>query len=490
MASNVTVGVVRTVTGEAFARSADGSMRRLVVGDPLYQGDVVVTANEGAVEVSPHNGSDFVVSEQSSVVVDLPGSVESLVPTEVGQASVAVNTPQNSVFDVLLEEEAAAAGLAAAEGGGHSFVDLARVAELVPGASYDFPINTTGRPPEIAGEAVPVEGIVVTGPDVPGGGDDGGGDDGGGDDGGGDGNYGWFIAQRGHANDGQYYVLDEGARGDKQSESTFNVQYQARADEHLGPLAAGESVTVVLTVAGSASPADFAIVTVNPSNEFAADWHYDPTEGELSVTLTNTTGREVNLQGNPFDVTVRAVADSVTDPGETLTFDILSTTHGTIWGSNDDVAYRIDDVSSDPAGANKDDLLIGTSGDDLMAGGGRGDDLLVGGAGDDQMSGDAGADTFAWTVDDLGSPGSPSHDVISDFDRTGGDRIDLAEVLESGGYSLSATSNSGVFTLNISDADNQLVQTIALETVAAVNDSEAEEVLKAMLSTQQILKTG
>jgi flagellar motor switch protein FliN/FliY len=44
MATNQAIGVVSAAKGEVFARSADGKMRRLAVGDQVFEGDVIVTA--------------------------------------------------------------------------------------------------------------------------------------------------------------------------------------------------------------------------------------------------------------------------------------------------------------------------------------------------------------------------------------------------------------------------------------------------------------
>lgn len=65
--------------------------------------------------------------------------------------------PILSLEDLLVEEDATAAGLEAGDAG-HSFVDLLRVVEAVPGAEYGFPTNPTGTPPKIIGES----GVEVT----------------------------------------------------------------------------------------------------------------------------------------------------------------------------------------------------------------------------------------------------------------------------------------------------------------------------------------
>ena len=85
-------------------------------------------------------------------------------------------------------------------------------------------------------------------------------------------------------------------------------------------------------------------------------------------------------------------------------------------------------------GRNGDDTLSGGTGDDLLQGqagsdslsGGDGDDRLYGGAGNDTLSGGAGADHFAFSTVDLSA--KPELDVIVDFSRVQGDKINLSAI--------------------------------------------------------------
>ena len=61
------------------------------------------------------------------------------------------------------------------------------------------------------------------------------------------------------------------------------------------------------------------------------------------------------------------------------------------------------------------------SGDDSLCQGTNGDDTLIGGAGNDTLTGGDGDDRFV-----VGSPYSPSRDMIKDF--SDGDRVDLSEM--------------------------------------------------------------
>jgi Ca2+-binding RTX toxin-like protein len=68
------------------------------------------------------------------------------------------------------------------------------------------------------------------------------------------------------------------------------------------------------------------------------------------------------------------------------------------------------------------DILYGGTGNDSMSAGG-GNDVLVGGAGNDWLNGGKGADRFVFSPGDSGTGGSA--DMIVDFSRAEGDRIDL-----------------------------------------------------------------
>lgn len=83
------------------------------------------------------------------------------------------------------------------------------------------------------------------------------------------------------------------------------------------------------------------------------------------------------------------------------------------------------------------DVLFGGTGADKLYGegstdrlvGGAGNDLLSGGTGADDMTGGSGADTFAWsTYGEFQAPSTTlaDMDIIRDFSRAQGDKIDLS----------------------------------------------------------------
>jgi Ca2+-binding RTX toxin-like protein len=77
-------------------------------------------------------------------------------------------------------------------------------------------------------------------------------------------------------------------------------------------------------------------------------------------------------------------------------------------------------------GGNGNDILEGGAGTDNLKGG-NGNDILIGGAGGDDLYGGAGADTFTFTsLNDF--PTTGRLDLIYDFSRTEGDKIDLSAI--------------------------------------------------------------
>lgn len=99
-------------------------------------------------------------------------------------------------------------------------------------------------------------------------------------------------------------------------------------------------------------------------------------------------------------------------------------------------------------GQDGNDSLAGLAGDDLLFGG-RGADLLRGGDGNDTLEGGAGADRF---------DASAGHDLITDFDQTGGDRLYLGRDYTqwsdlAGRISRAAVNGSAMDDLVITHAD-------------------------------------
>jgi T1SS-143 domain-containing protein len=161
------IGVVSATKGEVFARNAQGQTRRLSVGDPVMEGDVVVTANGSTIDITPMEGPAIHVAEQQTMAIDsgvLPGGhhepADGAASPQVAETAAKVIQGDNADFNAQLENEAAAAGLTGGGAeGGHSFVDLMRIVEGTQGVGYDFGKNPPGESPILSG---PPEGILPT----------------------------------------------------------------------------------------------------------------------------------------------------------------------------------------------------------------------------------------------------------------------------------------------------------------------------------------
>ena len=144
-----TIGTVTKIQNEVFAKSADGQLRRLALGDKILEGDVVVTAVGSSVEITPISGDAVQVAEQSTA--SMTNDVFNVVDGALAKGSVGSlkETTAPTILDLnqLLEEEAAAAGLTGGDAdGGHSFVSLLRIVENVDPNSYNFPIYDRAGP--------------------------------------------------------------------------------------------------------------------------------------------------------------------------------------------------------------------------------------------------------------------------------------------------------------------------------------------------------
>jgi serralysin len=91
-----------------------------------------------------------------------------------------------------------------------------------------------------------------------------------------------------------------------------------------------------------------------------------------------------------------------------------------------DILFGLEGNDTLPAAAG-DDLLRGGEGNDSLQGG-AGNDTLIGGAGRDLLSGGDGADAFVFDDADTGGSSAALCDLITDFNRAAGDRIDLSGI--------------------------------------------------------------
>ena len=79
------------------------------------------------------------------------------------------------------------------------------------------------------------------------------------------------------------------------------------------------------------------------------------------------------------------------------------------------------------AGAGGNDIILGGSGRDILYGG-AGKDTLVGGTGKDKLHGGSGKDKFKYLKAKHSRGGKRNCDIIYDFSKKDGDRIDLSKI--------------------------------------------------------------
>ena len=144
-AQSKVIGTVALVEGQAFARGTDGVQRQLKVGDPVLEGEIIVTSEGGRVELTFDSGHTFLLREKETVNLDtlvtgneLPDAKDAALLGRVGEAvDIARAIANGSSLDQLLEETAA--GFTGGTGeDGHSFVQLLRIGEGLTPADYTF----------------------------------------------------------------------------------------------------------------------------------------------------------------------------------------------------------------------------------------------------------------------------------------------------------------------------------------------------------------
>ena len=148
----------------------------------------------------------------------------------------------------------------------------------------------------------------------------------------------------------------------------------------------------------------------------------DVVEGRVEGTgvLDNTRGIVESFidTGSGNDVVRGAIRDSVVHGGSGDDRIEISQGYGSILdgGSGDD-RIAVEGISADMQ-------LFGGTGDDIIIGG-SGNDTISGGTGSDVLRGGRGADKFVFDVSSFGR----GTDLISDFNRNEGDKIDLASAI-------------------------------------------------------------
>ncbi|SDL19361.1 Hemolysin-type calcium-binding repeat-containing protein [Pseudomonas libanensis] len=144
------VAIVKSIVGQVFVISPEGTRRVLIEGDRLFAGDQIDTGISGAVSLELANGRILDLGRDTQWSADMPDSTANLAAA-AEQAAPSVAELQQAIAagaDPTTELEATAAGAAAAgngaAGGGHSFVVLDATAGRVD-PTIGFPTGPLGQ---------------------------------------------------------------------------------------------------------------------------------------------------------------------------------------------------------------------------------------------------------------------------------------------------------------------------------------------------------
>ncbi|WP_338476135.1 retention module-containing protein [Pseudomonas khavaziana] len=144
------VAIVKSIVGQVFVISPEGTRRVLIEGDRLFAGDQVDTGMSGAVSLELADGRILDLGRDTQWSADMPDSTADLAAA-AEQAAPSVAELQQAIAagaDPTTELEATAAGAAAAgngaAGGGHSFVVLDATAGRVD-PTIGFPTAPLGQ---------------------------------------------------------------------------------------------------------------------------------------------------------------------------------------------------------------------------------------------------------------------------------------------------------------------------------------------------------
>lgn len=140
----MSIATVVSISGQAWARDAEGNLRELQPGDQLLDGETLVTSDNGAVQLDFMDGLPPVAIGGGQQVA-MSDELDADAPVEPDEASA-----QDEGIDALLAaldgegdllddlEATAAGGGGGVEGGGHSFIQLARIVESVDPLAFAF----------------------------------------------------------------------------------------------------------------------------------------------------------------------------------------------------------------------------------------------------------------------------------------------------------------------------------------------------------------
>ncbi len=172
--------------------------------------------------------------------------------------------------------------------------------------------------------------------------------------------------------------------------------------------------------------------------------------GDFNLTVTATSEEASNSDQEVSVETILVSVDDLAGFSDGIDPDLVDTDDTLFGTESDDISAGTvgDDLMVADAGNDQvtglggsdiidggvgDDILDGGDGNDLLFGaqgadtliGGAGEDILFGGSGTDTLTGGTDSDTFVWNSSDV-----VGDDVVTDFDASSGDILDISDLLQ------------------------------------------------------------
>ncbi|WP_282042085.1 retention module-containing protein, partial [Halomonas alimentaria] len=338
----MTIATVTAITGQAWARDADGNLRELSIGDTLQEGEVLVTADGASVELDFGDNLDPTVIQGGQEVAMTPdlGGEEAVAEEEASALDEDLEALLTAIDegegDLLAELDPTAAGAGPGGGaeGGHSFVMLARITEPLTPLSYEYGLGQFDQvefPEDTFLDQAEEDSIpTVTTLDLDG-----------------DGDTVWESA------------LEQGSGGGVATTSGA-FQIDTGSDElALIEVQDADGNWVAISAGGTEVQGTYGVLSVNPDGS----WTYTLTE-PLDHPLAGETGTSDQVPGETFAVRVTDDDGDVSDPATlaiTITDDGPAAVADAVGEIAEDSSVDIDVFANDTAGADGVDLTMGVA---------------------------------------------------------------------------------------------------------------------------------
>ncbi|WP_026687443.1 retention module-containing protein, partial [Azovibrio restrictus] len=162
------------VSGEAFIRDGAGNSRRARAGEPLREGETLVTGSGAQVQVAFEDGRDMVLGSNQTLFLDVSVAAETK-PDATDSALLAGSGDVDKIVQALNEggdldavvEDTAAGAAGSAGDSGHSFVRLMRITETVDPLEFQFETPGGTGEAQLAATVENIPPIVVEGVSSP-----------------------------------------------------------------------------------------------------------------------------------------------------------------------------------------------------------------------------------------------------------------------------------------------------------------------------------